>query len=267
MIGTVSTVAAWVSTSSSRLSYAGVQIALAFYLIHLSEFTVQISLTVARDRLLGVLLGTFMMWLVFERFYPRPASDEMIRIFVRNLRLMAEMILTTPTDGNEEAIVRIRRQRDQIYRNFGEVNAQSDAVPFETGAQRAHDMAARDRIRRWQASLRTFYLLESPLLQFRIFSKDADRLRPFAVVENEFRDACAHTFQRMAQTLEDQLNQKPLLAQEPPLLMATLDRFREDGEQDLSSREQALLQMTRTIASLVDRVQSEVAEEPLYSVE
>jgi hypothetical protein len=49
--------------------------------------------------------------------------------------------------------------------------------------------------------------------------------------------------------------------------MATLDRFREGGEQGLSSREEALLQMTRTIASLVDRVQTEVAQEPLYEIE
>ncbi|HEY9127718.1 MAG TPA: hypothetical protein VIM62_11360, partial [Acidobacteriaceae bacterium] len=255
-----------------RLSYAGLQLALAFYLIHLSEFTIQISLTVARDRLVGVLLGTFMMWLVFERFYQRSASDEMIRIFISNLRLMAEMILTTPTDGNEAAIIRIRRQRDQIYRHFGEVNAQSDAVPFETGPKRIGDMAARDRIRRWQASLRTFYLLETPLLQFRIFSKATERMRPFAVVENEFRDDCAHVFQRMAQSLEDQLkmNQqgaKPMPTQGTALLMTRLEHFPAENEKDLLPREQALMRMTRTIAALVDRVQTEVAQEPLYSVE
>jgi multidrug resistance protein MdtO len=267
LMAVVSTVAAWVSTSSSRLSYAGVQIALAFYLIHLSEFTIQTSLTVARDRLIGVLLGTFMMWLVFERFYPRPAVDQMIRVFIRNLRLMAELILTTPTNGNTESIVQIRRQRDQIYRYFGEVNAQSDAVPFETGAKRAGDMAARDRIRRWQASLRTFYLLEAPLLQFRIFSKEGELARPFAVLENQFRDECAHTFLRIAQTLEDQLNQKPLKPEKPARLLESLDTSGEVDELNFSEREKALLRMTRTIASLVDRVQAEVTSEPLYSTE
>ena len=72
------------------------QIALAFYLITLSEFRIQTSLTVARDRAIGVLLGTFMMWLVFERFYSRPAGDEMVRIFTSNLRLMAELINASP---------------------------------------------------------------------------------------------------------------------------------------------------------------------------
>jgi len=85
---------------------------------------------------IGVLVGTSMMWVVFERFYPRWAGDEMVRVFVRNLRLMAELTSDTPANADSQAIFKIRRQREQIYRNFGEVNAQSDAVPFETGDRR-----------------------------------------------------------------------------------------------------------------------------------
>jgi hypothetical protein len=150
-IWVASAIAAWVSTSSPRLSYAGLQIAFAFYLINLSEFTIQTSLTVARDRAIGVLLGTSMMWLVFERFYGRPAADEMVRIFISNLRQMTELIRITNTGVDAATIVKIRRQRDQIYRQFEDVTAQTDAVPFETGPARAGHMAARDRIRRWQA--------------------------------------------------------------------------------------------------------------------
>ncbi len=72
LFAVVTVVAAWVATSSSRLSYAGVQIAFSFYLIHLSDFSIQTSLTLPRDRVLGVLLGVTMMWLVFERAFPGP---------------------------------------------------------------------------------------------------------------------------------------------------------------------------------------------------
>jgi multidrug resistance protein MdtO len=266
LFASVSAVAAWVSTSSSRLSYAGLQIAVAFYLIHLSEFSIQTSLTVARDRAIGVLVGTSMMWLIFERFYPRTAADEMIRIFIRNLRAMEDLI-TSSAGADTTAIVKIRRQRDQIYRYFGDVSAQADAVPFETGPRRPADMAARDRIRRWQASLRTFYLLEAPLLQFRIFGDINQKKRPFAQIEDAFREACARAFQNMAQTLERQLNKQPVDGSMPRSIQTLLDELPANEREIFSEREEALLQMSRTIASLVDRLQNEVASEPLYATE
>ena len=256
-------IAAWIATSSSRLSYAGVQFAFAFYLIHLSEFAKQTSLTVARDRALGVLLGISMMWLIFERLSPRSAADEMIRIFVSNLRILADLVQTPFCRGDRAAILKIRRQRDRVYRHFGDVNAQSDAVPFETGPLRAGDMAARDRIRRWQASLRSFYLLEAPLLQFRAFGDRSQKSQQFTDLEDRFRAQCAQVFLTMADTLENQLQRKPTHGSFQPSLMSLLAES--DVQASFSERELALLRMTHTIAQLVDRLQTEIAAEPLYA--
>ena len=146
-----------------------------------------------------------MMWLVFERLLSRSAADEMVRIFVANLRLLADLFSSSPRADDPAAILKIRRQREDIYRRFGEVNAQSDAVPFETGPLRAGDMAARDRIRRWQAPLRSFYLLEAPLLQFRIFASSDSKSRSFTAFENDFRFECSRIFLQIAESLENQL--------------------------------------------------------------
>ena len=54
----VTAVASWFMTSSPRLSYFGVQIVVAFYLINLQEFAMQTSLAVARDRVVGRSAGT-----------------------------------------------------------------------------------------------------------------------------------------------------------------------------------------------------------------
>jgi len=265
LFATVTAIAAWIGTSSARLSYAGLQMALTFYLINLSEFTIQTSLSVARDRALGVLLGTTMMWLVFERFYTRPAVDQMVRIFIRNLRLMADLTTHSDTNADAETIVRIRRQRDQIYRNFGDVNAQADAVPFETGSLRPGHMAARDRIRRWQTSLRTFYLLQAPLIQFRVFGDISQKARPFSQIEDEFREECARCLQHIADNLEDQLNNKVPHEDSPKSLQALLESLQAKKEAEFSEREKALLRMSRTVASLVDRIQNEVVTEPFYA--
>ena len=54
------------------MSYFGVQVALAYYLVHLQEFAIQSSLSIARDRIVGVLLGLIMMWLVFDQVWGAP---------------------------------------------------------------------------------------------------------------------------------------------------------------------------------------------------
>ena len=54
----------------------------------------------------------------------------MVRIFVRNVRLMSDLTSFTLVSKERDAISRVRLRED-IYRRFGKVNAQSDAVPFE----------------------------------------------------------------------------------------------------------------------------------------
>jgi multidrug resistance protein MdtO len=266
LFASATAVAAWLATASSRLSYSGVQFAFAFYLIHLSEFSIQTNLAVARDRALGVLLGITMMWLVFERLFPRSAADEMVRIFTINLRLLADLTGASPSHGDSAAIRKIRRQREEIYRHFGEVNAQSDAVPFETGPLRAGDMAARDRVRIWQASLRSFYLLQAPLLQFRLFARNESKSHSFIVFEDEFRFECRRVFLSIADSLEKQLATGERQVLHVTSVVERIDSCPARAEAEFSEREHALARLTRTIGQLVDRLQSEVAAEGLYDL-
>jgi multidrug resistance protein MdtO len=268
LFAVVSAVAAWVATSSTRLSYAGLQIVVAYYLINLSEFSIQLSLSVSRDRAVGVLLGISMMWLVFERFYPKPAVDEMIRIFVQNLRLMAALVSESGIGADANTIALIRRQRDQVYRYFGEITAQADAVPFETGPRRAAHMAARDRIRRWQTMLRTFYLMEVPLLQFRLFGDPSLMSGEFRKIERRFIEDCHLSLNHIADEIEDQLNGKPFKGASHAHLQKFLEEISQPGEDSaLLAQEEALLRITRSIAALLDRLEDDVSSAPLYATQ
>ena len=267
LFAVVSAVAAYVSTSSSRLSYAGLQIALAFYLINLSGFRIQLSLAVGRDRAVGVLLGVSMMWLVFEHFYPRPAVDQMVRVFLRSLRLMAALISESSIGADAETIVLIRKQRDQVYRCFGEVNAQADAVPFETGPERAGHMAARDRIRRWQSWLRSFYIMEIPLLQFRLLGDPSRMSEAFRHIEAQFIEDCSRSFRRIADILENQLDNKDFRPPTHDSLLKQLTVEMSQEQTPLSPQEEGLLRITRLLSSLVDKLEEEATSGPIFSSE
>jgi multidrug resistance protein MdtO len=62
----VSAAAAWVAISSPRLAYLGRQMALAYYLTMFQTWGISASLATSRDRLMGILLGLLVMWLVFD---------------------------------------------------------------------------------------------------------------------------------------------------------------------------------------------------------
>jgi multidrug resistance protein MdtO len=164
----VTAIAAWMATATPRLSYLGVQLALAFYLINLQEFAPQISLSIARDRVVGVLLGLLCMWLVFDRLWVRDALEEMQDAFSRNLRMLAELFRQLRKDDRKEAAKRVLQLRDQINAGFNAVKAQSDAILFEFGPTRERKLKIRDDFRIWQPTLGILLQVQVTFLQYRL---------------------------------------------------------------------------------------------------
>lgn len=62
--------AAWVAQGSPRIAYAGFQIAFAFLLCVLQGPSPAFDLTIARDRIIGILLGNVVVYLMFTRVWP-----------------------------------------------------------------------------------------------------------------------------------------------------------------------------------------------------
>jgi multidrug resistance protein MdtO len=141
--------------STHWLSYFGLQVALAFYLINLQEFAIQTSLAVARDRVVGVLVGLFVMWLVFDQLWGPSAAAEMKHAFISTLRLLSQFIREPLSKDLIVAVERSFSLRETINNSFDQVRALADGVLFEFGPSRQHDLALRSRIYRLQPLLRS----------------------------------------------------------------------------------------------------------------
>jgi multidrug resistance protein MdtO len=171
----------------------------------------------------------------------------MVSVFIRTVRLMALFVSESGVGADDETIMLIRKQRDQVYRYFGEVNAQADAVPFETGPLRAGHMAARDRIRRWQASLRTFYLMEVPLLQFRLFGDPGNISDTFRNIEKRFLVDCSTSLNRIADSLESQLQNIAYLHPPHDNLQKLLAIAQNEQHTPVSPQEEGLLRLSPSL--------------------
>src|SRR4051812_8142396 len=70
LVAVVTLFAAWVATGRETISYAGWQIAFAFYLTVLQGFTRTSQMVVGRDRVIGIVVGNLIMSLVFTTVWP-----------------------------------------------------------------------------------------------------------------------------------------------------------------------------------------------------
>ena len=162
-------IAAWFTTSSPRLSYFGVQMALAFYFVNLQDFKFQTDLTIARDKVMGVLLGILAMGFIFDRFGAKSDTEQLQKLLVRNVRMLAQLGVSPVVRDRATAVSQIRRLRSQINDNFASLESQTDAArfEFEFRHRREEEVAECERIQRAQPALRSIFLLELSLLSHR----------------------------------------------------------------------------------------------------
>jgi multidrug resistance protein MdtO len=107
IIGVVSAGAAWVATSSEQLSYAGLQIAFAFFLGMLQDYAPATDLTVLRDRVAGILLGNVVMTIVFSTLWPQSAASRVRLAVGQAMRALAALIRSPlETAANRERAAR-----------------------------------------------------------------------------------------------------------------------------------------------------------------
>jgi multidrug resistance protein MdtO len=250
----------WVATSGPRLSYLGVQVLVAFYLINLSEFKVQTSLVLARDRVIGIFLGLLMMWLAFDLLWGSPAVLEMKKVFISNMRLLAQFAREPLSKDMKLAIERSYSLRTTINGTFDKVRSVADGVLFEFGPSRQQNLALRDRIRRWQPQLRTLFLLRVALLKYRLRLPGFDLPEPVELAQQEYDEELAKALEAMADRMEDKApDRNHSLEHSFERLEQTVRTSGSGGRQELLTPQlQTFLALSRNIESVTISLGSEI---------
>jgi multidrug resistance protein MdtO len=103
LVAVVSAGAGWVATSSELLSYAGLQIAFAFFLGILQGYGPATDLTVLRDRVAGIVLGNVVITLVFTLLWPESATSK-LRAALTEAREGISAVLKRSGDAGEARV-------------------------------------------------------------------------------------------------------------------------------------------------------------------
>jgi multidrug resistance protein MdtO len=251
----VSVLSAWIITSGPRLSYFGMQIAVAFYLTNLQEYKFQTSLALARDRVAGILLGLVAMWVVFDQLWGASALVAMQRSFVSTLRLLAKL-MTPVSNASGVTIEEAYRLRETISTNFEELRQQADGLMLEFGGSREHNLAARSHLLRWQLQLRIVFVTRIALLRYLLRLPGFEIPEPLLRTQEIADGQLAERLERLADRFSDKV----------PSSLATYDTKQpastitsdSSSESNLATHSRSFLLLSSRITSLLTSLETDI---------
>lgn len=125
-------IGAWVSSGTERIYYAGVQIALAFLLTTLNGFGPSFDISQASNRIYGILLGIFVIYVIFTQFWPRSVINQV----ARQLNDVLDALSDLSTLSRQDQQLRTQAA-STAYFALGQAEELLDMVPFEPSRLRA----------------------------------------------------------------------------------------------------------------------------------
>ncbi len=120
-----------------RFSYIGMQMCFSFYLVAITGYHAPTQLAPARDRLIGILIALFVMWVVFDQLWPVRSVTVMREALASALRDVSGLFQLCKDGRRHGALL---HRADILREEFGKkiVNLQTlnDTVKYEFGKDR-----------------------------------------------------------------------------------------------------------------------------------
>jgi uncharacterized membrane protein YccC len=121
--------AAWIAAGSERISYIGLQIALAFDLGVLKEYGPPSSIDPLRDRFIGIILSVCSISIVFSLVWPESAQSIAREKLAACLRAIASLLCL---GGRKSSTPERERLELEIESRLSEANSYEEQATFES---------------------------------------------------------------------------------------------------------------------------------------
>jgi multidrug resistance protein MdtO len=124
--------AAWICAGSERISYVGLQIAMAFDLGVLKDYGPPKNIDPLRDRFIGIILGVCIISIVFALVWPESAQSMAREKLAAGLRAIARLLhLGGSNDGSQSLGPQGEQLELEIATRLSEANSFQEQAAFE----------------------------------------------------------------------------------------------------------------------------------------
>src|SRR6266700_1678573 len=140
LVACAAAIAGWVATGSERISYAGLQIAFAFFFSVFQGYAPDTDLDNVRNRVVGILFGLIVTGFVFRYIWPERTIDR-VRGALRQvlLQLAKLLVIPSPQTAVKEAKPKVQALVAEISRELEQAQRQAELTGFEIGKPQAGD--------------------------------------------------------------------------------------------------------------------------------
>jgi multidrug resistance protein MdtO len=132
VVACASAIAGWVATGSEMISYAGLQIAFAFFYSVFQGYAPDTDLDNVRNRVVGILFGLIVTGLVFAYIWPERTIDRFRDALRAALRQLARLLeIPRPATSIETAKAEADSLIGQITKSFEQTRRYAELTQFE----------------------------------------------------------------------------------------------------------------------------------------
>jgi uncharacterized membrane protein YccC len=132
VVACASAIAGWVATGSEMISYAGLQIAFAFFYSVFQGYAPDTDLDNVRDRVVGILFGLIVTGLVFQYIWPERTIDRLRDALRAALRQLARLLeIPRPETSIEATRADIHRLIGKTSTSFDQARRYVELTQFE----------------------------------------------------------------------------------------------------------------------------------------
>ena len=158
LVSVIAFIAGWIA-QGRRFSYVGMQIAFSFYLVAFEGFSAPTQLAPARDRLIGILLALFVMWIVFDQIWPVRTITDVRSALALILRDGAKLFRIPETAKRHDSIFEDADVlRDRVGKTVAALRTMNDVVEYEFGVDReSHIQLSRGVLRAALSAVALFW--------------------------------------------------------------------------------------------------------------